>query len=140
MPPSTGPGRRSSPCARRWCDTALLSPWEIAPALAAWQAAAEAWNEAVADAAVDVRGFMEEHAEPWLESARGQAYDAWAEALENAAIETEPSRVPPAQPHFRLGEWADRGHRRECRRDPARVRPNCQNSTPNHPPGHTWPT
>ena len=72
-------------------DTDLLSTWQVAPAVQAWQEAAEAWNEAVHDAAVDVRGFMEEHSESWLESARGQAYDAWADALENAQVDTEPT-------------------------------------------------
>jgi hypothetical protein len=72
------------------CDTTFLSHWEIAPALTAWKAAAEAWNDAVYDAAVDVRSFMEEHSEKWLESERGLAYEAWAEALDNAQVETEP--------------------------------------------------
>jgi hypothetical protein len=74
-------------------DTALLSTWEVAPAVTAWQQAAEAWNEAVSDAAADVRGFMEAHSERWLESERGQAYDTWADALEGAAVETEPTDV-----------------------------------------------
>jgi hypothetical protein len=74
-------------------DTSLLSSWEVAPAVQAWQQAAEAWNEAVHDAAVDVRGFMEEHSERWLESARGQAYEAWADALESAEVDTEPTDV-----------------------------------------------
>ena len=72
-------------------DTSLLTSWEVAPAMKEWQDAAEAWNEAVADAAVDVRGFMEEHSERWQESERAQAYDSWADALENAEIETEPT-------------------------------------------------
>ena len=46
---------------------------------------------AVADAAALVRSFMKEHTEDWLESARGQAYDAWAEALDNAEVATEPT-------------------------------------------------
>ena len=72
-------------------DIALLYTWQVTPAMQTWQEAAEAWNEAVADAAVDVRGFMEEHSERWQESERGQAYDSWADALENAEIETEPT-------------------------------------------------
>jgi hypothetical protein len=72
-------------------DTDLLSTWEAAPAVQAWQAAAEAWNEAVSDAAVDVRGFMEERSQQWNDSARGQAYDAWADALESAQVDTEPT-------------------------------------------------
>jgi hypothetical protein len=72
------------------CDTALLASWEVAPAVQAWQKAAEAWNEAVYDAVVDVQGFMEEHSEKWLESDRGQAYEAWHDALDNAQIDTEP--------------------------------------------------
>jgi hypothetical protein len=39
-------------------DTALLSTWQVEPAVQAWQAAAEAWNEAVADAAADIDVFM----------------------------------------------------------------------------------
>jgi hypothetical protein len=74
-------------------DTDLLSTWQVVPVVTAWQQAAEAWNEAVADAAADVRGFMEEHSERWLESERGQAYDTWAVDLENAAVETEPTDV-----------------------------------------------
>jgi hypothetical protein len=72
-------------------DTDRLSTWEVGPTVQAWSQAAEAWNEAVSDAAVDVRGFMEEHSERWLESERGQAYDAWADALESAQVETEPT-------------------------------------------------
>ena len=34
---------------------------------------------------------MKEHTVDWLESARGQAYDAWAEALDNAEVATEPT-------------------------------------------------
>ena len=76
-------------CVRRWSIPTCSRP-EAAPAVQAWQQAAEAWNEAVADAAADVRGFMEEHSERWQESERGQAYDTWADALENAQVETEP--------------------------------------------------
>ena len=72
-------------------DTDLLATWQVAPAVEAWQKAAEAWNEAVSDAAVDVRGFMEEHSQQWNDSARGQAYDAWAEVLEEAQVDTEPT-------------------------------------------------
>ena len=72
-------------------DTDLLSSWQVVPAVTAWQQAAEAWNDAVADAAALVRSFMKEHTEDWLESARGQAYDAWAEALDNAEVATEPT-------------------------------------------------
>ena len=74
-------------------DTNLLKTWQVAPAMQTWQQAAEAWNEAVADAAVDVRGFIEEHSDTWQESERGQAYDAWADALENAEVETEPTNT-----------------------------------------------
>ena len=74
-------------------DTDLLATWQVAPAFTAWQQAAEAWNDAVADAAVAVRGFMEEHSEHWQESARGQAYDAWADALDNAEVDTEPTET-----------------------------------------------
>jgi hypothetical protein len=74
-------------------DPDLLSTWQVVPVVTAWQQAAEAWNEAVYDAAVDVRGFMEEHSERWLQSERGQAYDAWAQALDDAAVETEPTDV-----------------------------------------------
>jgi len=52
-------------------DTALLSSWEVAPAFQAWHEAAEAWNEAVEAAAEEVRGFMDEHGDAWLASARG---------------------------------------------------------------------
>ena len=74
-------------------DTALLATWQITPTMQAWQQAAEAWNDAVADAAVDVRVFMEEHTEQWLAAARGEAYEAFAGALEGAQVETEPSNT-----------------------------------------------
>lgn len=69
-------------------DTELLATWEVEPAFMKWQQAAEAWNEAVTDAAVDVRGFMAEHSQQWNDSQRGQAYDAWADALEEAEVDT----------------------------------------------------
>jgi hypothetical protein len=33
---------------------------------------------------------MQEHSERWHESERGQAYEAWHDALDNAQVETEP--------------------------------------------------
>jgi hypothetical protein len=71
-------------------DTNLLSTWQCEPAVQAWREAAEEWNEAVADAAADIEVFMSEHSERWMESARGQAYEALGQALENAQIEIEP--------------------------------------------------
>jgi hypothetical protein len=71
-------------------DTALLATWQVQPTVQEWQAAAEAWNEAVADAAADIDVFMSEHSDRWIESERGQAYEAWGQALEGAQIETEP--------------------------------------------------
>jgi hypothetical protein len=71
-------------------DPALLSTWQVSPTFQAWQQAAAAWNEAVTDAAAEVRAFMDEHADTWLESARGEAYEAFADALDAAAVEPEP--------------------------------------------------
>jgi hypothetical protein len=65
--------------------------WEEIPAtFRAWETAAHAWNEAVAAAAADVRGFIEEHSERWQATPRGTAYEDWADALEEAQIEVEP--------------------------------------------------
>jgi hypothetical protein len=70
--------------------TDLANTWQMAPAIEAWQQAAEAWNEAVSDVAADIEVFMSEHTDRWLESPRGQAYEVWHDALEQAQVETEP--------------------------------------------------
>jgi hypothetical protein len=62
----------------------------VTTTLAAWQQAAEAFNTALEHTAVDVRSFIEDHSERWIESDRGQAFEQWAEALEEAQLSTEP--------------------------------------------------
>jgi hypothetical protein len=71
------------------CDEIPLPP-PLTEALAAWRQAAEAWNEALYDAAADFREFIGEHSERWIESERGQAYDSWVDALEKATVNPEP--------------------------------------------------
>jgi hypothetical protein len=71
-------------------DTDLLASWQCEPAYKAWHEAAEEWNEAVLDVAADIEMFISEHSERWMESERGQAYEAWEQAMLGAQVETEP--------------------------------------------------
>jgi hypothetical protein len=63
----------------------------LSQAYGAWEKAAEAWNDAVEALATQVDEFISEHSEKWAQSAKGEAFNAWSDALRGASVETEPS-------------------------------------------------
>ena len=50
------------------------------------------FSEACAELATEIREYMEGRSEAWLEGERGQAYDAFASALED--VEAEVAELP----------------------------------------------
>jgi hypothetical protein len=64
---------------------------ELAGAYAQLKALVDQWNECCFDAYNDIDAYFSERSERWLASARGQAVEAWQEALERARMNPDPT-------------------------------------------------
>jgi hypothetical protein len=86
---------------------AHLAP--VKAALGAWREAATEYNEALYDAGVEVDTFCQAHSDRWQDSATGEAYATWGEALTQAQVGTDldsefPIRVCLAGDQVRIGD------------------------------------
>jgi hypothetical protein len=91
---------------------------ELADACAQLKTLTEQWNECCADAYNDIDAYFSERSERWLASARGQAVEAWQEALERARIDPDPTG-----PVYLKIEVVDGTPSVELETDPAEVLP-----------------
>jgi hypothetical protein len=62
----------------------------LTAALAAWRHAADAVNELASAAAADIEMYQGERSERWLASAKGEAVEAWRQALDAAQLGLDP--------------------------------------------------
>ena len=69
---------------------AALDLTPLTAALATWRSAVGAVNELAADAAADIELYQGERSERWLASPRGEAVEAWRQALDAAQLDLDP--------------------------------------------------